>query len=249
MHIFKFISRTLLFAVGLSLTTILVSCEEIENETWERPEDISAYIPDYCVTFSGSWSISGNIASFNLTPSIFADLDYWQLKIKSIDYYIDDVLIKTDTKEPYSFVYTSPILSEGRHQLVAKVNIEDLASHKEYVISPTKEFEIESSSQPDTSNGLIYSASWSKSGNNAYFNIDKVGIWSSLTDSGWTLTSVSFYFDDELINTVYEEPFGISYTARDLSEGKHYFIIKGKIVNASSAQELELVRKIEIDIP
>ena len=96
---------------------------------------------------------------------------------------------------------------------------------------------------------MTYSAGWSKSGNNVYFNIDNVGIWSSLVDSGWALASVSFYFDNELIDTVYEEPFGITYTAKDLSKGKHYFVTKGKVVNVSNSQELELVREIEIDMP
>lgn len=249
MNIFKFISRILLFAAVLSVTTTLVSCEEIGGETWERSDDLSSYIPDYCITFTGSWSISGSIASFNLEPRIFADFDYWQLKIKSIDYYIDETLIKTDTKEPYSFIYTALELSEGQHRLVAKVKIEDLVNHREIVIFPVKDFEVKPSSQPDSSNGLMYSAGWSKSGNNVYFNIENVGIWSSLVDSGWRLASVSFYIDSELIDTVYEEPFGFAYTAKDLSKGKHIFIIKGKVANVSNAQELELVRKIEIDMP
>lgn len=249
MNIFKFISKTTLIAVVSSLMMVFVSCEEMESEIWERPNDLSSYIPDYSVALNGSWSLSGNTASFNLEPHVFADFDYWQLKIKSIDYYIDDDLIKTDTKEPYSFVYTAPMLSEGRHLLIARVKIEDLVNHKEIVISPTKDFEVKASSQPDASNGLSYSASWSKYGNNAYINIDKVGILSSLSDSGWTLASVSFYLDEELIDTIYEEPFGITYTAKDLGEGKHYFYIKGKVVNTSNSQELELIREIEIDIP
>ncbi len=249
MNIFKHISKMLLFAVTLPFTTALVSCEEIGGETWERPDDMSSYIPDCSIMLTGDWSISGSIASFNLKPSIFADFDYWQLKIKSIDYYIDEILIKTDTKEPYSFIYTAPNLSEGQHRLVAKVKIEDLVSHRECTIFSTKNFEVDPSSESDPSNGLIYSANWSRSGNNVYINIDNIDIWSPLVDSGWTLTSVSFYIDTELIDTVYEEPFGITYTAKDLSKGKHHFIIKGKIVNVSIAQELELVREIEIDIP
>lgn len=248
MNICKFISRTLLFAVVLSLTTF-VSCEEIGGETWKRPDDMSPYIPDSSVVFRGSWSISGSVASFNLEPRVFANFDYWQLKIKSIDYYIDGNLIKTETKEPYSLIYTEPGLAEGRHQLVANVKIEDLVNHREIVISPVNEFEIKPGSQPDSFEGLMYTAGWTKSGNNAYINIDNVGIWSSLVDSGWSLTSVSFCFDNELIDTVYEEPFGITYTAKDLSKGKHYLVIKGKVVNVSNSQELELVSEIEIDMP
>lgn len=246
MNIFKSISKVVLSVIVLS--SIMVSCEEIENETWERPDDLSSYIPEYCILFTGNWSVSGNLANFNLEPSVFADFDYWQLKIKSIDYYIDETFIKTETQEPFSFTYTTPILTEGKHQLIAKVKIEDLVNHNEIVISPTKDFEVESSSQPDASNGLTYSASWNNSDNNIYFHIDEVGLWSSLIDSGWTLASVSFYFDNNLINTSYEEPFGIAYTAKDLSKGKHYFTIKGKAVNISSSQELELTREIEVEI-
>lgn len=250
MNTFILNSRTIAICGCALLTTALVSCEEIGGETWERPDDMSPYIPDYCMSFTGSWTVSGNTAYFNLEPRVIADFDYWQLKIKSIDYYIDNTLIKTDTEEPYSFVYMAPALSDGIHQFVAKVKIEDLVNHKEIVVSPTKEFEIASSSQPDTPNGqgMTVSASWSKSGNNVYFNISNVGVWKSLADEGWRLTSVSFYFDEKLMGMAYEEPFSFIYTARDISKGMHYFIIKGKAVNTFNDQEVEMVKKYEIEI-
>ena len=65
------------------------------------------YIPDYCIGTNGSWYVSGSIASFNLEPRVYADFDFWQLEIVSIEYYIDDELVKTDKQEPYSFVYTA----------------------------------------------------------------------------------------------------------------------------------------------
>lgn len=250
MNTFRLISRTIAVYGCVLLTMFLVSCEEIGGAAWERPDDMSPYIPDYCMTFTGSWSISGNTAYFNIEPRVIADFDYWQLEIKSIDYYIDNTLIKTDTEEPYSLVYTAPALSEGRHQLVASVKIENLVNHKEIVVNPTKDFEITSASQPDMPNGqgMTISASWSKSGNNVYFNISNVKIWDSLVDSGWTLTSVNFYFDDELIDTAYEEPFSLTYMARNLYKGMHYLIIQGKVVNTFNSQEVELFKKIEIEI-
>lgn len=244
----KIVLKTLLFTIAAFCAATLVSCEKIEGEMWERPDDLSSYIPNYSISFTGSWSVSGNIASFNIEPYVFADFDYWQLRIKSIDYYIDDVFIKTDMQEPYSFNYTAPGLSVGHHQLIANVKLEDLVNHKEIVISPAKDFEVESSSQPDTSDGLLYNASWSKSGNNIFFNIEYIRVWSLLTESGWTLTTVSFYFDDNLIETLYNEPFNFTYAARDLSQGNHYFVLKGKIVNTLNAQEMELTREIEVTI-
>lgn len=245
----KTVFRNLLFAITTFCTATLVSCEKIEGEMWERPDDLSSYIPNYSISLTGSWSVSGNIASFNIEPYVFADFAYWQLRIKSIDYYIDDVLIKTDTQEPYSFNYTAPGLSVGHHQLIANVKLEDLVNHKEILISPTKDFEVEPSSQPDTSDGLLYSASWSQSGNNVYFSIKDIRVWSPLTESGWTLTTVSFYFDDKLIETLYNKPFNFTYAARDLSQGNHYLVLKGKIVNTLNAQEMELTREIEVTIP
>lgn len=249
MNIIRFISKTLLLAVTCSSMTALVSCEGIEGEIWERPNDLSSYIPDYCVSLTGSWSASGNSASFNIKPSISADFDYWQLRIISIDYYIDDVFIKTETQEPYSFDYTAPGLSAGHHQLIANIKIEDLVNHNEIVVSATKDFEVGSSSGPDTSEGLLYSASYSKSGNIVYFDINDIRIWSPLASSGWILTTVSFYLDDILIETLNEGPFNFAYTARDLSQGNHTLIIKGKIVNTSNAQEMELIGNMEVTIP
>lgn len=249
MKYFRRFSIMLPFAAIMFSTVILSSCKKIEDELWERPDDLSSYIPDISIIFTGNWSITGDLATFDLKPDAFADFDYWQLKIKSIDYYIDETFIKHENKEPYKFAYTIPKLSQGAHRLIAKVVIEDLANHREYVIYPTKEFEVMPFSQSDSSKGFICNVGWSKSGNTINISINNISILSSLVNSGWVLKSVSIYFDNELINTISKEPFNLNYTARNVNNGEHHVIITGDIFNSINNQETALVKKVEIDIP
>ena len=138
MQVMKYLLRLIVAAFVMAF--LFVSCED--DESWERPSDMKLYIPDYCIAILGSRSVSGSMASFNLEPRVHADFDFWQLKIVSIDYYIDEELIETDLQEPYAFVYTAEGLSKGIHKLILKVKINDMVSGEDIVISPTIEFEI-----------------------------------------------------------------------------------------------------------
>lgn len=123
------------FVVALGL----VSCSE--GDEWERPEDMSPYVPDYIIGKSGTWPGSGPTAYFDVKPTIYADLDFWQLEIIAVEYYIDGELIKACTTPPYAFTYTATNLPTGQHQFVMQVRLKDLVSDKEITIRPaTEEF-------------------------------------------------------------------------------------------------------------
>lgn len=243
------LSRSLLvWLLSISMSLFLMSCSE--EDSWERPDDLSPYIPDYAVGSSGSWYVSGGIASFNLEPHVYADFDYWKLQVKSIEYFIDEELIKTDTSEPYSFVYTTVGLEQGKHKFIMKVRIKDLLSGKEIVINPTKEFDVNSNSSEssNSNNGLSMQASWSYSGNNVSFSINSVELTKTLSDTGWELKSVSYYWDEEQIETANEKPFGFHYTAKNMKRGTHYLKVVAKISNYTNGQETELSTTHEVEV-
>lgn len=231
-----------LFAASL----LFVSCKD--NEGWKRPSDMTPYIPDYCIGTDGSWYVSGSIASFNLEPRVYADFDFWKLKIVSIDYYIDDELVQTDRQEPYSFIYTAVGLDKGTHKLIMKVKIKDLVNGKEIIISPTKQFEIKEDGASGSTGGLSVQVSWSFSGTDATFSISSVGLTQTLIDNNWKLKSVSYYIDEELIETVSEEPFALHYTAKNLKRGKHYLSVIAQISNPVSGKETELSSTHEVSV-
>lgn len=247
-------SKTVIGKIVLVLSLFAFSCDDIENN-WERPNDMSSYIPDYCIQLIGSHGISGKVAYFNYTPSIYGDFDLWQLKIKSIDYYIDDELIKTDTQEPYSFKF-STVLSEGKHKLNLNVKIVDLVNNKEIVIHPMKEFEVKSSGNsendtnqnPSLDDGLLMNASWSYSGNDVYINVNSLELTTILKNAGWVIKEVDYYLDEKLLETVTEEPFVFYYHVEDLKLGAHPFLAKAKVVNSSNGKETELINAHEINI-
>lgn len=239
------------------IMTILLShmfsaCESIEEDNWVRPTDMTPYIPDDCIYWIGNWNVSGNTASFYWELKGYG-LDYWNLRIKSIDYYIDDKFIKSDTQEPFSFEYTTTGLDKGEHKVIMKVKIEDMTNNKEIIITPYKNFEITSDNSPNPnpnpniSDKLSVNASWSRSGKNVTFNINSVQLSSSMSEDGWMIESANFYIDENLINTISDAPYVLNYTAKDLSRGDHKFIIKVKAVNAEN-EEMELVYTIDFSV-
>lgn len=242
----KIISSHCLQTWLLIMSIFLTACSN--EESWERPADLSPYIPDYSVGTNGSWYVSGSIASFNLEPRIYADFEYWKLQVKSIEYYIDDELVQTDTKEPYSFIYTAVGLTQGKHKFIMKVRIKDLISGKETIINPTKEFEVTSDASSGSSGGLSTQASWSYSGKNVSFTINSVELTKTLSDNGWVINTVNYYLDDELIEITNEKPYGLHYTAKDLNRGNHYLKIIAKISNSTNRKETELatIHKVEV---
>ena len=232
--------------VGLFVaSSLFVACGD---ESWERPSDMTPYIPDYCIGTNGSWYVSGSIASFNLEPRVYADFDYWQLQIESIEYYIDNELVQADKQEPYSFVYTVVGLDKGSHKFIMRVKIRDLVNGKEIIISPTKEFEVKEDGTSGDSGGLSMQASWSYSGTDVTFSISSVGLTQPLLDNGWQLNSVSYYLDEEFVETVSKEPFDFHYTAKNLKRGNHYLSVIAKISNPSNGKETELSSTHEVNV-
>lgn len=247
-------SKTISEIIVLMLALLVASCDDLENN-WERPNDLVSFIPSDCVQLIGSFGVSGNIVYFDYTPKFYADFDFWNLKTTSIDYYIDDDLIITETKAPYSFKYNT-VLPKGKHQLKLNVKITDLVNHKEIVIQPTKEFEIttndSSSSDGDSDDpfedGLLMSAHYSYSDNSAYVDINSLELMSILTNSGWSIKEVSYYLDNQLIETVTEKPYDFNYHAVDLKLGTHLLAAKAKITNSINGNELYLINTFEIKI-
>lgn len=137
---------SLRWLVCLFMTSMLVTSCSSDEDDWERPDDMTPYVPDYSIAFTGfrttSWSASGGTAVFDLKLYIRADFDYWQLQMVSISYYIDNKYVLTATEEPYSFVYTATGLTRGTHKLVGRTRIKDLVNDKEIIINPSMEFEI-----------------------------------------------------------------------------------------------------------
>ena len=126
--------------VAICTIPFFVSCEE--EEKWERPEDMSKYIPSNSISYSGSSYVSGNTVYLNFTPNIYVDIEYWNLEIESIDYYFDDKLIKSETEEPYSIEYRAKNLAKGTHYFITRVHFKDLTNGKEFYIDSTTEFKI-----------------------------------------------------------------------------------------------------------
>lgn len=249
---------------GIALTLIVmqafVACEELV-ESWQRPADMSPYVSDDCVLTTGSWSVYGQTAAFNIEVVPFADFDYWQLKMESVDFFIDGGLVAKDGQAPFCFNHTAEGLDVGSHQLLMKVTLKDLVSGRDIVISPVKDFEIGTDDgeqgggnldggdmAPDPEHSLSVSASWSYSGNSVSIIVSSVDLLPHLVDAGWKLLSVDFFIDDNSIGAVSVTPYSFKKTVGGLSRGTHYFKIKAKAVNSVNGEERELTSTSELRI-
>lgn len=140
--------RWFMYILITFVSAVTISCGS-DEDNWERPDDMTAYVPDYSVSLLGSgstystyWGVSGGTAKFDSRPYFRADFDYWQLQVVSISYYIDEKFAQTATEEPYSFVYTATGLTRGTHKLIGRTRIKDLTNGKEIIINPSMEFEV-----------------------------------------------------------------------------------------------------------
>ncbi len=243
MNMNKYISSLKKLICVLSFIPFFIACDDDNN--WERPEDMTSFIPEYSIGTIGSKFVSGNIATFNLEPHVYADFDFWKLKIRKIEFYIDDELVETKTETPFAFQYSAVGLSKGKHKLIMKVFIEDLTNSKTIIIAPFEEFEIVSD---DTNSGLSSQFSYSMSGKDVKFSINSIEVSEMLSANGWSIKTVDFYLDDKQIGTQSIAPFSFSYTAKDLNKGDHFLTIKANMYNQQNGKETELKSNHTINI-
>ena len=226
----------------------LNSCEK-EESNWNRPTDISPYVPSDIIGLSGGFGCDGTYVDISYTISFWNRLDFWQLKVNSIEYYIDDELIESQEEEPYSIIYHGKNLSEGKHKFTIRANFTDLCSNKKFSVDKIKEFDIIAPNvQVDQSKVNLYTTySMTTSSNSIWFNLQEVILSSELKNANWNITSVTYYLDEEKIGESSTEPFSFTYSA-ELSLGKHYIKLTANIHNSTTNQNETVERIIEAEI-
>lgn len=212
------------------LLLVLNSCNE--DTLWDRPTDMCNYVPNECIVVTGNCDISNNSANFHYLISLCGNLDFWQLEVKSVDFYIDDDLIDSKAKSPYNFNYRAIYLDKGIHLFTVRVNFIDLYANNEFFVEKTENIEITSEESPidDKENNILSSHTIKISGSSVDISIREVLLSNKLSLANWQIDSMEYYLDDELIGNSNDTPFAFTYSAV-LQRGEHKFKLHANINN------------------
>lgn len=122
------------YLVIMLITLSLCNCSNYENDV-DRPEDMISFLTEYSVTMTGSWMTVNNEFSCDAEISTNFDLDFWELEIENIEFYLDDYFITSISQPPYSIEYSGLAISKGSHKFIAYIYFKDLKSGKQYVVT------------------------------------------------------------------------------------------------------------------
>ena len=111
----------LIAAVVLSVAA--VSCDDPHDPDVDLSGDISELVPPNSVHLNCNYTIGGGRIDLTVEPYFFLDLEFWNLKVDKVTYYIDDTLCATETAAPYKFTYRSGNWPGGKHTLRADITI------------------------------------------------------------------------------------------------------------------------------
>ncbi len=154
-----------------------------------------------------SASESGSSGTITLSASASDNVG-----VSKVEFWIDGVLVATDTSAPYSVAFDSTTLSNGSHSLVAKAY--DAAGN--VGTSATVSFSV-SNAAADTTPPTV---SASESGSSGTITLsasasDNVGV-----------SKVEFWIDSVLKGTVLTPPYTLALDSTTLSDGSHTLVAK-----------------------
>ena len=119
---FDFSAYVLRMCLFLIVFFPIVSCED-EHDEIIFPADMSTLIPEYAMNMDVVYSVSGQNLELKGTLACEIDVEFWNMEIEHVSYYMDGELIHTATVAPYMFEYRSADFSLLPHTLTAEVTM------------------------------------------------------------------------------------------------------------------------------
>lgn len=191
--------------VGILTCSTLTSCEKDPHDPdIELSGNIEKYFPSYCVDLSVSYSMSNRHFKMIAEPHFYFDPSEWGIVIEKIDYFVDDIYIKTETETPFSVEYESNDWSIGAHAVRADItftgdNIET------FVFQATKI--IDNSSSQEKAVDLWFDYNFATTGEEFFIsgNINY-----NRTSAGTNIKSFSAKWDDSSIGEKTTSPYKLT---------------------------------------
>lgn len=186
---------------------VFISCGDIEDEgEFKLTGNIEHLIPDGSYSLKKTNTNDGQYILF--TPYLNSNFEYWGLTLKQVEYYIDDVLYKTETKQPCELMINKDDMEAGNHKLKAMMTIvgedcEDVILEKEDV------FYISSTGSVSERHGEFYiDYNYVTQGDELVITPELLVARSS---EGCKINEVRYYWDGSLISTATSSPYALNY--------------------------------------
>lgn len=213
--------NTIIEKCTLSTTMLLMvltffSCEDDNVGDFVLTGNIEHLIPD--VSYSLKKTTTSNEQYIVFTPNLDSNFEYWGLTLKQVEYYIDDVLYRTETTLPCELMINRDNMETGNHRLMAKMTIvgescDDVILEKEDV------FYISSTGEISDRHGDFYI------NYNYVTKGDELVITPELlvnrSTEGCQIDEVKYYWDGSLISTALSAPFELKYKVNAENETEH----------------------------
>lgn len=200
------ISKYILCTLVSFLILTLLSCEDDNVGDFVLTGNIEHLIPDGSYNLKKTTTSDGQYVVF--TPNLNSNFEYWGLTLKQVEYYIDDVLYKTETTHTCELMINRDNMEMGNHKLKARMTIvgdacDDVILEKEDV------FYISSNGEISESHGDFYMDY------NYVTKGDELIITPELlinrSTDGCRIDAVKYYWDGFLISNVTSSPFNLKY--------------------------------------
>lgn len=200
------ISKYILCTLVSFLILTLLSCEDDNVGDFVLTGNIEHLIPDGSYNLKKTTTSDGQYVIF--TPNLNSNFEYWGLTLKQVEYYIDDVLYKTETVLPCELMINKNNMEIGNHKLIAQMTIVGEACN-DVILKKEDVFYISSIGEISNRHGDFYI------NYNHVMKGDELIITPELlvnrSTDGCKIDEVKYYWDGSLISTVTSSPFELKY--------------------------------------
>lgn len=201
--------------IGTFFSLVFISCNDDHEDEFELSGNVTKYFPSYCVNLTGTFNWGGKYFHMVVEPRFYFDASEWGLTIDKVEYYIDDVYYKTETKSPYQIEYESRDWHVGAHSVKADITISG-PKIETFVLQCTKS--LDNSSSQEKAADIWFDYNYATNGEE-FFISGNINL--SRSASGTTIKSFSCEWDGVSMGQKTTSPFRLTHMVTDNPETKH----------------------------
>jgi len=201
---------------------IFASCKEDENiGEFKLTGNIENLIPENSCDIKYSITKVGNGTNYLVVaPELISEynFEYWGLRLKKVEYYIDGNPFKTVNAAPFELVCPVSEIGIGNHTLMAKIVVGGEYCD-DVVLEKSDGFKISSTGTVSQATAEFY-FDYNCVCKGETFRITPY-ILEEKSPEGSRITKVDYYWDGSLTKTITESPFTWEYQVNDEADTEH----------------------------
>lgn len=194
----------------LLITFAISSCEDDNVGEFVLTGNIEHLIPESTYNLKKTKTSGGQYIVF--TPDISPNFEYWGLTLKQVDYYIDDVLYRSETKYPWEIMINKDDMKKGNHKLRAEMTIVG-QNCDDVILVKEDAFYISNDGEITERHGDIYiDYNYITKGEELVITPELL---MNRSNEGCEFDGVKYYWDGKLIATYTSSPYTLRYKVDD----------------------------------